>query len=229
MNILALETSALTASVAVLSGGRVAAEISLTTGLTHSQTLMPMVDFCLNWAKLAPADIGLYAVTSGPGSFTGLRIGVAAAKALAYACGKKCVGVPTLLALAHNIAGDGLIAPIMDARRGQVYCALYERKGGRLTELMPPSAEDITAFCAAIKGEAVFVGDGVDVYSDEISAIMNGRALFAPPQLRLQRAASVAAAALSLEPVSPAELSVTYLRKPQAEREREERLKNEHK
>lgn len=227
MNILALDTSAVTASAAVMRGGETAAEASFTNGLTHSQTIMPMVDYCLKGAGLTVKDIDLFAVSSGPGSFTGLRIGVAAVKAMAYAVDKPCVGVPTLLALAHNVCGDGLIVPIMDARRNQVYCAAYERRGGALAEVLPPDAMDIGELCARLDGAAIFVGDGVKAYQGKITEIMKERAFFAPPQLRLQRAASVAAAALGLKPVSPQELSVTYLRKPQAEREREERLKTE--
>lgn len=226
MNILALDTAALTATAAVIKDGRVAAEVSFTTGLTHSQTIMPMVDYCLKGAGLTPADIDLYAVSSGPGSFTGLRIGVGTAKALAYASDKKCVGVPTLLALAHNIAYGGLIVPIMDARRSQVYCAAYRRSGEKMTEVLPPDALDIAELCSKIDERAIFVGDGVEAYMGKISEIMKDRAVFAPPQLRLQRAASVGIAALDLESVSPDELSVIYLRKPQAEREREERLNN---
>ncbi|MCH5188587.1 MAG: tRNA (adenosine(37)-N6)-threonylcarbamoyltransferase complex dimerization subunit type 1 TsaB [Oscillospiraceae bacterium] len=227
-NILALDTSALTATAAVIKDGLVAAEVSFTTGLTHSQTIMPMVDYCLKGAGLTPGDIDLYAVSSGPGSFTGLRIGVGTAKAMAYACDKKCVGVPTLLALAHNIAYDGLIVPIMDARRSQVYCAAYRRSGNELTEVLPPDALSVAELCSRIDEKAVFVGDGVEAYMGQISEILKDRAVFAPTQLRLQRAASVGVAALNLEGVSPDELSVIYLRKPQAEREREERLNNNH-
>ena len=224
MKVLALDTSALTATAAIMKDSRIIAEVSFTTGLTHSQTIMPMVDYCLKGAGLEAADIDLFAVSSGPGSFTGLRIGVGTIKALAYACEKPCVGVPTLLGLAHNIAGDGLIVPIMDARRGQVYCAAYERRGDKLTEVLPPDALDITDLCARLDAGALFVGDGVEPHRDKITEIMKEKAIFAPPQLRLQRAASVCEAALTLEPTTPEALEVIYLRKPQAEREREERL-----
>ncbi len=229
MNILALDTSAVTATAAVLRGGEIAAEASFTNGLTHSQTIMPIVDYCLKGAGMTVRDIDLFAVSNGPGSFTGLRIGVAAVKAMAYALDRPCAGVPTLLGLAHNVCGDGLIAPIMDARRGQVYCAAYERRGGRLTEALPQEAMDISEFCSRLNGAAIFVGDGVRAYQSKIVEIIKDKAIFAPPQQRLQRAASVAAAALTLEPVSPQELGIVYLRKPQAEREREERLKNDKK
>ncbi len=228
MNILALDTSAVTASAAVMRDGVIVGQVSFTNGLTHSQTLMPMVDYLLRGAGLAAADIDLFAVSSGPGSFTGLRIGVGTVKGLAYACGKSCAGVSTLKALAHNIAPtDRLIVPIMDARRNQVYTAACRYDGGRIVTVSYPAAMDVDALCAGLNEKTVFVGDGVAPYEDKIRGLMGDMAEFAPPQLRLQSAASVCAAALDETPVPPEELSVIYLRKPQAEREREEKLKSE--
>ncbi len=224
MNILGLDTSAVTASAAVMRGGVIAGQVSFTNGLTHSQTLMPMVDYVLEGAGLAVSDIDLFAVSSGPGSFTGLRIGVGTVKGLAYACGRSCAGVSTLKALAHNIAPtDRLIVPIMDARRGQVYTAVYRYDNEKITEVLAPAAMDVERLCAGLDGKAVFVGDGVDPYTEKIRNLMGVRAEFAPPQLRLQSGASVCAAALDETPVPPEELGVIYLRKPQAEREREEK------
>lgn len=225
MNILAVDTSAVTASAAVMRDGIIAGQVSFTNGLTHSQTIMPMVDYVLSGAGFTAADIDLFAVSNGPGSFTGLRIGVGTAKGLAFACGKDCAGVSTLLALAHNIAPtDRLIVPIMDARRNQVYTAAYRYSGGKIVEESAPTAVGIEELCACLSGEVIFVGDGVAPYRDRITGLMGERAAFAPPQLCLQSAASVCAAALEVTPVSPQELSVIYLRKPQAERERDERL-----
>lgn len=225
MKILGLDTSALTASAAIMSDSVIIGEVSFTNGLTHSQTVMPMVDYCLKGASLSVGDIDLFAVSSGPGSFTGLRIGIGTAKGLAYACGKMCAGVSTLKALAYNIAPtDALIVPIMDARRNQVYCAAYKYEGDLLSELIAPSAEDIAVLCGRLTGRAIFVGDGVRVYREQISAIMKNKALFAPPQLCLQSAASVCFAALNEKPISPEALEAVYLRKPQAEREREKTL-----
>ncbi len=229
MNILAVETSAITASAAVMKDGLIAGEASFTNGLTHSQTIMPMVDYVLKGAGLTVKDIDLFAVSSGPGSFTGLRIGVGTVKGLAYACGKNCAGVSTLKALAMNIAPtDMTIVPIMDARRSQVYTASYRYNNNVLEEISPPCAESLDALCAALNDNnepVIFVGDGISPYQSKITSLLGSRAMFAPPQLRLQRAASVCCAAAYETPVSPEKLEVIYLRKPQAEREREEKNK----
>lgn len=225
MNILGIDTSAVTASAAVLCGGEIKGQVSFSNGLTHSQTIMPMIDYCLKGASLTAADIDLFAVSNGPGSFTGLRIGVGTAKGLAYGCGKQCIGVSTLKALAYNIAPtDRIIAPIMDARRNQVYCAAYKYENGLLTEVLPPDALDIADLAEKLTGKTIFVGDGVKVYKQRITEIMGDRCEFAPPQSCLQNAASVAFAALNETPVDPCDLEVIYLRKPQAQREREEKL-----
>lgn len=225
MNILAVDTSAVTASAAVMRDGVIVGTVSFTNGLTHSQTIMPMVDYCLKGASMTAGDINLFAVSNGPGSFTGLRIGVGTIKGLAYACGKPCAGVSTLKALAYNIAPtDAAIVPIMDARRNQVYCAAYKYDGSVINELFPPAAVSIDKLCENLTEKTIFVGDGVKIYREKIKEIMKDNALFAPPQLCLQNAGSVCFAALSEESVSPEKLEVVYLRKPQAEREREENL-----
>lgn len=226
MNILALESSAVTASVAILSDGRIVGEESYTNGLTHSQTLMPMVDEVLCRAGLKLADIDRFAVTNGPGSFTGLRIGIGTAKGLAYGCGKKVVGVSTLEALAYNIAPSPfLLAPIMDARRGEVYNALYRMEGDTLTTITPPRALPVTALAEEIAEPVLFVGDGVAVHREALRAQLGELSHFAPPHLCLQRAASAAVLAQTMEPLDAQDLTVVYLRKPQVEREREARMK----
>ncbi len=224
MNILAIDTSALTATVAIVSDDILLGEISTTTKLTHSQTVMPMIDELLKKVSLDISDIDLFACSEGPGSFTGLRIGIGTIKGLAYGLGKEVVGVSTLEALAQNIAfTDLLISPIMDARRGQVYNALYKWNEGRLECLCPPRALSVEELCSGIDEKTVFVGDGVRVYKEKITELLGEKAFFAPPQHCLQRAGSVAFAALSKEPTDAATLTAVYLRKPQAEREREER------
>ena len=225
MKILAIDTSALTATVAILSEDTLLGEISTTTKLTHSQTIMPMIDELLKKVNLDISDIDLFACSEGPGSFTGLRIGIGTIKGLAYGLGKPVVGVSTLEALAHNIAfSDFVIAPIMDARRGQVYNALYKWNDGKLTCIEEPRALSIEELCDELKEKAVFVGDGVNVHKKRITEIMGENALFAPPHHLFQRAGSVAFAALDKKPSDAAELTAVYLRKPQAEREREEKL-----
>ncbi len=224
MKILALDTSALTATAAVLDGDTIVCEESTTTKLTHSQTIMPMIDDLLRKASLDISDIDLFACSCGPGSFTGLRIGIGTVKGLAYGTGKKVCAVSTLEALAHNIPfSDYIIAPIMDARRGQVYNALYRWENGKLITIEEPRAISIEELCNSLNEKTVFVGDGVKAYKDKISVLLGDSALFAPPSHVLQRASCVAMAALSKEVTQPAELSAVYLRKPQAEREREER------
>ncbi len=227
MTILAVDSSALTATVAVLKDGKIKGEISFTTSLTHSETVMPMIDEVLRKTNLTINDIDLFACSEGPGSFTGLRIGIGTVKGLAYGLGKKVCGVSTLEALAYNMSyTDYLIAPIMDARRGQVYNALYKYEGEKLVTVTDPRALSIEELCSLISEKVIFVGDGVKVHKDKIVELLGDKALFAQPQHCLQRAASVAFAALNKESVLPEELSVVYLRKPQAEREREEKLQS---
>jgi len=224
MKILAIDTSALTATAAILADGKLVGEISTTTALNHSVTVMPMIDELLKKVNMDISEIDLFACSEGPGSFTGLRIGIGTVKGLAYGLSKKVVGVSTLLALAHNISfTDSIIAPIMDARRGQVYNALYKFTGDELCEITPPRAISIEELCSELNEKTIFVGDGVSPYKDKISELMGEKALFAPPQHMLQRAGSVAYASLSKTPIDAEELTAVYLRKPQAEREREEK------
>ena len=227
MNILAIDTSALTATAAILFDDTLLGEISTTTKLTHSQTIMPMIDELLKKVSLDISDIDLFACSQGPGSFTGLRIGIGTIKGLAYGLGKPVVGVSTLEALAHNISyTDFTIAPIMDARRGQVYNALYHYNRGRLDCFCEPRALSLEELCGELAKKTIFVGDGVKVHREKITELLGEKALFAPPQHQLQRAGSVAYAALGKMPIDAAELTAVYLRKPQAEREREERIEN---
>lgn len=224
MKILAIDTSALTATAAILSEDMLIAEVSTTTKLTHSQTIMPMIDELLKKVSLDITDIDLFACSEGPGSFTGLRIGIGTIKGLAYGLGKPVVGVSTLEALAHNIdVTDLIICPIMDARRGQVYNGLYRYNDDRLTCIEEPHALSIDELCKELTKKTIFVGDGVNVHKEKIKELLGDKAVFASPQNLLQRAGSVAYAALNKEAVSAEDLTAVYLRKPQAEREREER------
>ncbi len=228
MNILAVDTSALTASVALFKDGVSVFENNITSGLTHSETLMPMIDHALKSVKLTPKDIDIYAVAKGPGSFTGIRIGVAAIKALAYAADKKVCGVNTLLALANNAActSNVPVSPIMDARRSQVYNAVYTFENSKPKVLTEPRAISIDELCGEVTCPTLFTGDGVRVYQDKIKALIPEYAIFAPPHMQLQKAACVAYAAMNAdesEYILPENLDVIYLRKSQAEREREDK------
>lgn len=224
MKILALDTSALTATVALLNNDKILGEISFSTAMTHSQTIMPMIDSLLKGLSLNCSDIDVFACANGPGSFTGLRIGIGTIKGLAYGVDKPVVGVSTLEALAMNVPySEFIIAPIMDARRNQVYNALYKYENGKLLTLAEPRAISVEELAAELSSKTLFVGDGVYPYREQLVSLMGKNALFASPNLCLQRASSVAYAASLKQPSSAAELSAVYLRKPQAERELEEK------
>ena len=197
MNILAVDTSALTATVAIMKDGVSVFENNITNALTHSETLMPMIDYALKSVKLTVNDIDLFAVSCGPGSFTGIRIGVSAIKALAYATGKKVFCIDTLKALAYNLSATENIAvsPIMDARRSQVYNGIYKFSDGKITEIISPRALSIEELCESITEKTYFTGDGVAPYKSVIKELCGDKAVFAPPHISLQKASSIAYAA----------------------------------
>ena len=223
--VLAVDTSGPVAGCAVLKDGRIAHVVAMNHGLTHSQTIMPAVDAALEGAGVRCGDVDVFAAVAGPGSFTGVRIGVCAVKGLAHAVGRPCVAVHALEALSMNFYGfDGLCCPILDARRGQVYCAAYDMKDGLPSEVVAPDALPLEAFIEKLGADRrlVFVGDGVPAYGDKISKMLGSRALIAPENLRDLRpdAACVLAAARQDEWMEARRLTPVYLRAPQAERER---------
>ena len=243
MLILALDSTALVGSVALCrDDGHLLAECTLNTGNTHSETLLPTVEFILKSCGVRVDDVGLFACTVGPGSFTGVRIGAATVKGLAFGKGKPCVGVSTLEALATNArAFEGIICPCMNARRQQVYNALFESKGGRLTRLCEDRAlaiEDLLREVSAYAPEKkiYLVGDGAelvmdyDEFGDKFPAADNCLVLV-EERLRNQSACSVAQVALeayrSGRVCTDAELAPVYLRPSQAERVRMEKLKSQ--
>jgi len=232
MNILALDTSSRAASCAILLDGSLAGEFFVNIGLTHSQTAMPMVEKLLEHTMTAPGDIDVFAVSIGPGSFTGLRIGISAIKGMALATGKPCVGVSTLQALA---AGAGLfeahICPIMDARRGQVYTAIFENTAGILRRIRCDEALSIEALGKELVGlpcPTLLVGDGAALCFETLGKPEH--LCMAPERFLHQRASAVAAVAHELalggQLVSAGELAPVYLRLPQAERERMESVES---
>ena len=176
------------------------------------------------------------AVTSGPGSFTGLRIGVTTAKALALALNVPVIGVPTLDVIAHNMTHTPhLICPIMDARRNQVYTSLYQWQEEMLTRLTDYKACDVEELILELKkkeNQVIFLGDGIGVYQEKIRELLGSQALFAPSFLCLQRASTLLEVAktrfMNHDVVDAAEFVPMYLRKSQAERERLERERSEH-
>lgn len=229
MRILALETSAGPASCAVTEEERVLASAYINTPLTHSQTLMPMVEAMLCNAGLQMADVDLLAVAAGPGSFTGVRIGVSAVKGLAFANELPCVAVSTPEAIAYNAAGlpfDGVVCAVMDARCQQVYTACFESQGGSLSRLTPDEAisiENVKNRLISYKKPILLLGDGAKLCYNAFGAQVPQLTL-APPKWRFQQATGVAAAAAVAaaggQTVSADRLQPVYLRLPQAERER---------
>ncbi|MBQ5442671.1 MAG: tRNA (adenosine(37)-N6)-threonylcarbamoyltransferase complex dimerization subunit type 1 TsaB, partial [Oscillospiraceae bacterium] len=171
MKILSLETSAKSASAAVVEDGNVLASCFQCTGLTHSRTLMPMVEAMLKNAELTLSQMDALAVAAGPGSFTGLRIGVSALKGLAWAADKPCLGVSTLEAMAHNLAHmDALLICAMDARRHQIYNAIFEARGGSLTRLCPDRAIALEEVREELRGDnrrKIVLGDGALLCYDD--------------------------------------------------------------
>ena len=232
MKILSIDSSAVAASVAVCEDETLLAEYTLNNGNTHSETILPMVESALKMLGLSARDIELFAVSNGPGSFTGVRIGTATLKALAFGTEKPCVGVSTLEALAYNLVGyKGLICPVMNARRSQVYTALFESDGERLIRVIedtPMSISELDELLSECDGAVRFCGDGYDV---TVPNLKKCQYISVPERERLQSAYSVAVTALAHykngEYTTDRELVSTYLRPSQAERERAERLKNE--
>ena len=227
MKILALESSAVAASVAVSEDGALIAQSYQRSGLTHSRTLMPMCRDLLENCGLTLGEMDVVAVAAGPGSFTGLRIGVATAKGLAWPGDKPCAGVSTLEAMAWPLAHlEGDLCAVMDARRNQVYNARCQGEGGRLLRLCPDRAISIDELAAELLSREktqILVGDGAELCYNELTK----RGLpvrLAPPHLRWQSAWGVARAAEELARtgglVTAAELAPVYHRLSQAERER---------
>ena len=227
MKILAFETSAKAGSVAVLDKGTLLAENYCNTGLTHSQTLMVMAQDALKSCGLTPGDVEAVAVAAGPGSFTGVRIGVAAAKGFAWGGEIPCCGVSTLEAMATGLGVyDGYILPVMDARRSQVYNAIFRADAGMLTRMTEDRAIALADLAEEIKNleKPIFlVGDGSILCYNTLKETVSNLVL--PPEHKMhQRASAVALVAekalLKGENCDGATVTPNYLRLSQAERER---------
>lgn len=232
MNILAIDTSGPVAGCAVMKNDKIAHVVALNQGMTHSETIMPAVDYALESSGLSCGDIDVFAAVAGPGSFTGVRIGICAAKGFAHGVNKPCVAIHALEALAMNFYGfDGICCPILDARRGQVYCAAFEMKNGMPERIMEDDAIALKDFLDRLPKDRrlVFVGDGVAAHGAAVKEILGERALIAPENLRDLRADAVCllAKARENEWVEAMQLRPIYLRAPQAERERNARLARE--
>ena len=236
MRILGFDTSAKAASVALSENGKLISEFYLDSGFTHSETVLPMAKAVLDAARITPADIDLFAVNCGPGSFTGLRIGSATAKGLGQALGKPVIGIPTVDGLAFNLYGtDKLICPLMDARRNQTYTGLYEfvRKDKSfelavLKEQCAVALEEIIDSVNQLGREVIFLGDGVPVFKTQLEEKVTVPYSFAPASCNRQRAAAIGVLAFSYAKEGKLEAAEAhmpdYLRLSQAERERKEEL-----
>lgn len=230
MLILSVDSSATPASVC-LYDDKVLAEYFINTRLTHSQTLVAMIESVLKITGIKAEDIDLFAVNNGPGSFTGVRIGVSAVKGMAYAQDKPCVAVSTLHSMAYNfLTENAVVCACMDARRQQVYTALYKISEGMVEQLCDDRAISIEALVSELRsigGKVILVGDGAELVYNSCEELNN--VIMAPSNQRYQRASSVAMIAaekaIKADTISAAALMPSYLRLSQAERERMEKQK----
>jgi tRNA threonylcarbamoyladenosine biosynthesis protein TsaB len=219
MNILGIDSSGLVASVALQSDDKLVGEYTIHNKKTHSQTLLPMIHDMLEMADVSVKELDAIAIASGPGSFTGLRIGAATAKGLGGALSIPLIAVPTLEGLAYNLAGaEALVCPIMDARRQQAYYGIYDVSKEVPVEIEKPDAAPI---------EVIFLGDGVPVFQEKIKQCEGLLCRFCADSVRYQRASSVTALGKKYyeqgRQMKAAEFAPMYLRLSQAERERMEK------
>ena len=233
MIILALDSTAQTGTVALCRDEKLVASFILNTGNTHSETLLPSVEAVLKLGNMTVDNVDLFAISKGPGSFTGVRIGAATVKGMAFGKDKPCIGVSTLESLAYNLRGfSGIACPVMNARRSQVYNALFRVENGKIERLCPDRAIALTELAeelAAYGDTPVYLaGDGYEMTRE---ALTNCNLGVTPEELIYQSGYSVAMCALAAfeagERTTDTELVPTYLRLPQAERERLEKEQNQ--
>lgn len=223
MKILAFETTSHVASVAVLSEGMLLGEFTINHPKTHSQKLMPMLEMVLEALEMKVKDFDFFAVTSGPGSFTGVRIGVSTVKALAQPHGIPVIPISSLAAMGQPFAGfEGLICPIMDARKNEIYAGLYQWQAGELTAVLPDQAVSPEEWLEVLKlrsEKILLTGDGLPKYAAHYQEVLGERLMVAPAAFNRQRASSVAQAALSKThlAVGYGQVPTEYLRKSEAE------------
>ena len=235
MKILAIDTSAIVATVAVTEDTKPLAQYTINNGNTHSETLLPMIEASLKVLKLTIDDIDLFACSAGPGSFTGVRIGAATIKGLAFNRNKPCAPVSSLDALAHNLLyADGIVCPVMNARRSQLYNALFLCENGKLTRICEDrlvSVFDLEEELKKYSDKKIYLcGDGYDIAKNAFTTVKTENT---PLISQYQSAYSVALCALEAAHqellTTDIELSPVYLRASQAERERLEKLEAEKK
>lgn len=234
MKILAIDSSSKPASASVVADGKVLCEVFVNNGFTHSKTLMPVISDVLKHSESKLNEIDLCAVITGPGSFTGVRIGVAAAKGICFDLGIPCVSVSTLEAMAYNLACvKGYVCAVMDARCSQVYTATFKCSNGveRLTEDRAISISELIEHFKSLDGDVYILGDGAALVYTKLlieNAELSNRVCLVNENNRYQKSSSAAACAERMNAesyVKPDELVPVYLRLPQAERELKNKLK----
>lgn len=252
MVVLALDTSSTTASAALVTGGLLSdyiilaeSSVKLNRPPTASETLMQMVDMLFKTARMTTEDVDYIACTAGPGSFTGLRIGAATAKGLAFGLDKPLIPVPTLDAMAYSIEGitvEGTcVVPMMDARRGQVYTAFYyedDRTAGTKDYMAGDAGDLVEKLLGLLAGldkeikQIIFLGEGAEACQDRIKSFQDQmpkmiQMILAPPHYSQLQASSVGGLAINMAKkdlyIDESEFSLLYIRKPQAQREAEEK------
>lgn len=233
MRILGIDTSGLVASVAILTDNILTGEYTTNYKKTHSQTLLPMLDELMNRLEIDINSIDAIAIASGPGSFTGLRIGSSTAKGLGLALNKPLISVPTLEGLAYNLCGtEAIVCPLMDAKRNQVYTGIYEVIDSTIKTIRSQNAmsiDEIILETNKYHRKTIFLGDGVEVYKEQIIQKMEAPFMFAPAHLAKQRAGAIATLGKIYYEQgiyeNAKEHAPVYLRMSQAERERLEKEK----
>jgi tRNA threonylcarbamoyladenosine biosynthesis protein TsaB len=222
MKVLALETATMAGSIAVINNDVLTCEAMINVRVAHSERVMNAVDWLLKTSGISIKELDAFAVSIGPGSFTGLRIGLSTVKGLSYAANKPIVPVPTLDAFARTLSfSSHTVCPMLDARKNEVYTGLYRWEDGLFKKVLSETAVDPADFIKEIKGPAVFTGDGARIYRKLIKETLKSKALFAPPSRMYPSASTVAEVALeSLKAgvkTDPLSLTPFYIRKSEAE------------
>lgn len=224
MNILAIDTSNLPLSIAVTTEDKVLGECTFNVERNHSIRLMPAIDMLMKEVRLSPSDIDLFVVARGPGSYTGIRIGVTTAKSLAFSMEKPLVGVSSLLAIAHQVPYfDGIVFPLFDARRKRMYTAGYEYREGNWEEVLPEQVIHVDSLVEELKGRGracLFLGDDVRVFREQLAGELGTLAHFLPMAYQLPRAAHIAQIGYRLYQAGHQEeitFQPTYLQQAEAE------------
>lgn len=222
MKILAIETSTMLGGVAILDDDKLVAESRMNVKTTHSERIMGEINHLLKCSGLKIEDIDIFGISIGPGSFTGLRVGLSAVKGLSYATGKKIVSIPTLEAFAWNAPFSKYqVCPLLDARKKEVYAGIFKWNNNRLIKVMEEQSMKIEDLCPSIKEPTIFLGEGAIIYKDTIRAWLNDLALFGHPHIMVPLPSNVAhlgiIKAKKEEFEDPLKLTPMYLRRSEAE------------